>query len=175
MGFFIAGIAQISHTHTRAHTHTHTHTHTGWVSGSGSLPCLLWYPLWSGVRSSLPPLIKKKKRDSQVFEKVAAFVGVSDSPSVNGGCCVLFRLYMNRRFVCQMTFRQWQQDGWEEGGTEEEECGRGGGGGSALSAAIIWATSEAFVERWRRGGQRVETEWPLLTLRHKITQGARGW
>ena len=28
MGFFIAGIAQISHTHTRAHTHTHTHTHT---------------------------------------------------------------------------------------------------------------------------------------------------
>lgn len=36
---------------------------------------------------------------------------------------------MNRRFVCQMTFRQWQQDGWEEGGTEEEEeCGGVGGG-----------------------------------------------
>ncbi|KAK5851690.1 hypothetical protein PBY51_023226 [Eleginops maclovinus] len=59
---------------------------------------------------------KKRKRTAAVLEKVAAFVGVLDSRSVNGGCCVLFRLWMNRRFVCQMTSRQWLQDGREERG-----------------------------------------------------------
>lgn len=112
------------------------------------------------MRSSLPLLIKKKKRDSRVFEKVAAFVGVFDSRSVNGGCCVLFRLCMNRRFVCQMTFRQWLQDGWEEGGREEREREKRREGGCQRRRRrqsyerrlmLLWSAEE-------QRGQQVKTE-----------------
>lgn len=55
MGFFMACV-------NKSCALFHTHTNRSWVSGLGSLPCFPWYPLWSGVRSSLPSMIKTIKR-----------------------------------------------------------------------------------------------------------------
>lgn len=79
------------------------------------IPSLIWGEKFSALDERGGE--KRKERGQPGFwRRWQRFVGVFDSRSVNGGCCVLFRLWMNRRFVCQMTSRQWLQDGREERG-----------------------------------------------------------